>query len=372
MTPTLRIAQVAPPMERVPPRAYGGTERVVFELVRELDRRGHEVTTFASGDSDVPGRHVITVPEALRPAGYRGDPAPWFYLTLRAVLERAHEYDVIHSHLEWASVLLAQVSPVPVVSTFHGRLDTPWANASLDAAPRGLVAISQNQAATHPSVPWAGIVYNGLTLDDAPFERRRGDALCFVGRMAPEKGIVEAIDIARATGRPLRIAAKSGPMPVERDYYRDVFSPALEAAGSLVEYLGELEAADRDALFAESYASLMPGSWPEPFGLVTIEALACGTPVIARRVGALPEIIRDGVDGFFGDDVAELAFKVGQVDGLDRAAIRASVLERFSAGRMTDGYEAIYRQMVGAADEPRMPRALTSIDADMTASGRAS
>lgn len=353
MNRRLRVAQVAPPMERVPPRAYGGTERVVFELVRELDRRGHEVTTFASGDSAVPGRHIVTVPEALRPAGYRGDAGPYFYLTMRAVLDRAHEFDIIHSHLEWASLLLAEISPVPVVSTFHGRLDVPWANESLRNPPPGLVAISQNHASTHPSLPWAGIVYNGLTLDDAPFERRRGDGLCFVGRMAPEKGIVEAIEIARILGRPLRIAAKSGPMPVERDYFRDVFTPAIEAAGSLVEYLGELEGADRDTLFAESYASLMPGSWPEPFGLAAIEALACGTPVIARRVGALPEIIRDGVDGFLGDDVDELASKVGRVDDLDRAVIRASVLERFSAGRMTDGYEAIYREMLGAARRSR-------------------
>ena len=146
-----------------------------------------------------------------------------------------------------------------------------------------------------------------------------------------------------ATGRPLRIAAKAGPTAAERDYFDNVFMPALEAAGPSVEFLGELEQAERDHLFAESYASLMPGSWPEPFGLVAIEALACGTPVIARRVGGLPEIIRDGVDGFFGDDAAQLAYQVARVEGLDRAAIRASVLDRFSAGRMTDGYEEIYR-----------------------------
>ena len=166
--------------------------------------------------------------------------------------------------------------------------------------------------------------------------------------MAPEKGIVEAIEIAQATDRPLRIAAKVGPWAPEQDYYAQVFKPALEAAGSSIEFLGELDEADRDALFAESYAVLMPGSWPEPFGLVAIEALACGTGGSSRRrVGALPEIIRDGVDGFFGDDVDELAFKVGRVGDLDRRAISESVRERFSAGRMTDGYEAIYRQMLG-------------------------
>ena len=349
MTRPLRIAQVAPPMERVPPRAYGGTERVAFELIRELDRRGHQVTTFASGDSEVPGRHITTVPEALRPAGYAGDAAPYFYLTIQSVLDHLDDFDIIHSHLEWANVLLARISPIPVISTFHGRLDLPWAEAILRISPPGLVAISANQASTHPDIPWAGIVHNGLTLDDAPFDRRRGEGLCFVGRVAPEKGIVEAIAIAQACGRPLRIAAKTGPGAAERDYFENVFMPALAAAGPSIEYLGELEQAERDLLFAESYASLMPGSWPEPFGLVAIEALACGTPIVAKRVGALPEIIRDGVDGFFGDDADQLAFLVERVADLDRAAIRASVLDRFSAGRMTDGYEAIYRAALDPA-----------------------
>jgi glycosyltransferase involved in cell wall biosynthesis len=352
MTRPLRIAQVAPPMERVPPRAYGGTERVIAELVKELDRRGHEVTTFASGDSDVPGRLVVTVPEALRPSGFGGDASPYFFLTMGAVLDRAAQFDIIHGHLEWGSVLLSRIlRPQPVISTFHGRLDLPWVADTLAMAPNNLVAISQNQASTHPDIQWAGIVHNGLTLDDAPFDRRRGDTLCFVGRVVAEKGIIEAIEIAKLSGRPLRIAAKVGPNPPERDYYNEVFKPALESAGSDVEYLGELEQAERDKLFAESFAALMPGSWPEPFGLVAIEALACGTPVIARRVGALPEILRDGVDGFFGDDVAEMAFKVDRVVDLDRAAISRSVRDRFSAARMTDRYEAIYRTALGESGE---------------------
>jgi len=367
MTRPLRIAQVAPPMERVPPLAYGGTERIVHALVAELDRRGHEITTFASGDSEVPGRLIATVPEALRPSGYVGDPLPWFHLTMREVVDRATEFDVIHSHLEWASLILARVSPIPVVSTFHGRLDLPWAESLLRDPPRGLVAISQNQASTHPDIPWEAIVHNGLRLDGSPFDRRRGDALCFVGRVAPEKGIVEAIEVARLAGRALRIAAKIAPGGAERAYYDTVFKPALDAAGSDVEFLGELTQADRDLLFAESYASLMPGSWPEPFGLVAIEALATGTPVIARRIGALPEIIRDGIDGFFGDDATAMAFMVDRVADLDRAAIRASVLERFSAERMTDGYESVYRRVLEAAgDAPEADGGGTSVDAPST------
>ncbi len=336
-------------------------------------RRGHEVTTFASGDSSVPGRHVETVPVALRPKGYGGDVGPYMLATMRKVIDQADEFDIVHSHLEWWSLLLAEVLSVPVVTTFHGRLDKDWARDAFQNPPAGLVAISQNQASTHPDVPFT-VIYNGLSLEGAPFDRRRSDALCFVGRVTPEKGIVEAIEIAKQAGRALKIAAKVGPTPPEQAYYESAFLPALESAGSDVEFLGELEQADRDALFASSAAALMPGSWPEPFGLVAIEAMACGTPVIARRTGALPEIIRDGVDGFFGDDVSQIAFKVESVDKLDRAEIRRSVLERFSATRMTDDYLALYRQMLGmetagpgpdraalpapseSPDYPRLPR----------------
>jgi glycosyltransferase involved in cell wall biosynthesis len=355
MSRRLRIAHVAPPFERVPPLGYGGTERIVHGLVTELDRRGHEVTTFASGDSVVPGRHIPTVPQALRPLGYTGDSLPYMQLTMHLLLSRIDQFDLVHSHLEWLSLLLARVSPVPVVSTFHGRLDLPWADELLADPPAGLVAISQNQASTHPDVPWAGVVYNGLRLSDAPFGRARTDALCFVGRVAQEKGIVEAMEVAKAAGRPLKIAAKIGPIGPEKDYNDAVFQPALAEAGDDVEFLGELSQADRDQLFAESHAALMPGSWPEPFGLVAIEALACGTPIIARRAGALPEIIRDGVDGFFGDDVTAMAFKVDRVGDLDRAAIRESVIDRFSVERMTDGYEAIYRAMLAPRGSERGP-----------------
>jgi glycosyltransferase involved in cell wall biosynthesis len=342
----LRIAQVAPPLERVPPSAYGGTERIVHELTTELVRRGHEVTVFASADSIVPCRLVPTVETPLRPAGIEDDSGPAFERTLEIVLEHAAEFDVIHAHLEQFSMDLVRRSPVPVVSTFHGRLDLPWTIAAFADAREGMVAISRHQASTHPEVPWT-IVHNGLTLDQAPIAEQPGDTFCFVGRADPEKGIVEAIEIARLVGRPLRIAAKVGNKPHQRAYYENVFEPALERAGSSVEYLGELEPADRDRLFAESFATLMPGSWPEPFGLVCIESLACGTPVLARRVGGLPEIIREGVDGFFGDDATAMAFYADRISSLDRAAIRERVIDHFSAGRMTDRYLELYARMVG-------------------------
>jgi len=360
----LRIAQVAPPIERVPPAAYGGTERVVHELTTELVRRGHDVTVFASGDSEVPCRLVPTVEKALRPAGIEADSGGWFATTVKMVAEQAAEFDVIHSHLEWWSVPLARMSTVPVVASFHGRLDLPFADKLFDAAPDGMVAISRHQASIHPEVPWT-IIHNGLTLDRAPFSDRPGEAFCFVGRVDPEKGITEAMEIARRSGRPLRIAAKVGNMAKQRAYYEDVLKPALAKAGKQVEYLGELKPAERDQLFAESYGTLMPGAWPEPFGLVSIESLATGTPVIARRVGALPEIIREGVDGYFGDDAAAMAFYGDRLASLDRAAIRERVVERFSAARMTDRYEELYARMVATG-----PVAKEALRAHLTDEGK--
>jgi glycosyltransferase involved in cell wall biosynthesis len=358
-TPRLRIAQVAPPVERVPPLGYGGTEQIVYELTAELVRRGHDVTVFASGDSEVPCRLIPTVETALRPAGIESDAAGWFATTMQIVGEHAAEFDVIHSHLERWSLPLARTSSVPVVSTFHGRLDLPWAAQQFVDPPDGMVAISRSQASTHPDVPWT-IIHNGLSFDRTPFVEKPGEAFCFVGRVDPEKGVVEAIEVAQRVGRNLRIAAKVGNLARHRAYFDDVFQPALRRAGNTVEYLGELNREERDRLFAESYATIMPGAWPEPFGLVSIESLACGTPVLARRVGALPEIIREGVDGFFGDDVTALAFFADRLPGLDRGEIRASVLDRFSAARMADRYEALYARMTQPAPAAAGPDAAPS------------
>jgi glycosyltransferase involved in cell wall biosynthesis len=343
-TGRLRIALVAPPSEAVPPAAYGGTERVVYELAVELHRRGHHVTLFASGDSSVPCELVATAPEALRPLDQDGDWDGWTLVTLSEVLRRADTFDIIHSHLDWTGIVLTQASPTPVVSTFHGRLDRPFAAALLEQAPPGLVAISRSQASVHPSVPWTGIVHHGLTFDEAAYSEERDENLVFVGRICEEKGILDAIEVARLTGRPLKIAAKIGPTPAEQAYAEEVFKPALSLADT--EFLGELTGPVRDRLIGGSHAVLMPGAWPEPFGLVAIESLAVGAPVIARRVGALPEIIRHGVDGFFADDPAQMAFMVDRVTELDRAAIRARALKQFSAARMVDDYEEVYAKLL--------------------------
>ena len=344
-TGPLRIALVAPPSEAVPPAKYGGTERVVHELAVELHRRGHAVTLFASGDSVVPCDLVPTSPAALRPLSQDDDWDGWNLFTMSEVLRRADSFDVIHSHLDWSGILLAQASPTPVVCTFHGRLDRPFAATLLEQAPPGLVAISKSQASVHPSVPWAGIVHHGLTFDETAFSEERNDDLVFVGRVCEEKGILGAIEVARLTGRRLKIAAKIGPTAPEQEYAERVFKPALTLADT--EFLGELSGPERDRLVGASYAVLMPGAWPEPFGLVAIESLAVGTPIIARRVGALPELIRHGIDGFFADDPPQMAFMADRVADLDRAAIRARALKQFSAGRMVDDYEEIYAKVLG-------------------------
>jgi len=336
----LRIAQVAGPFEPVPPRGYGGTERVIDALVRELIDRGHEVTTYAAGDSDVPGRLVATVPEALRPAGFDEDGSGYLLETAMRVLDDASQYDLIHSHVEWSSLWLSRATDTPTAFTFHGRLDRPWTTALLQGTKGSLVAISEHQASTHPDVDWAAVVHNGLDLSSLAWRREGGQDLCFVGRVAPEKGVIDAIEVTARAGRHLRIAAKVGPLPEEQDYFENVFKPAMR--GRDVEFLGELSDEDRGQLVSESWASLVTGVWPEPFGLVVIESLAAGTPVLGRRVGALPEIIREGVDGFFGDDPEHLAFFVERVGALDRKAIRESVVDRFSAKRMADSYEEVY------------------------------
>lgn len=340
----LRVAQVAPPIERIPPGGYGGTERIIDELARELARRGHEVVLFASGDSQAPGRLIETVPLALRAQGFKGDPSPWFTATQLQVLRHQAEFDVIHSHLDFHSVLLSRAATTPVIATFHGRLDTPFAASILRDRPAGLVAISQGQAGQRREVPWAAVVYNGLSLRHMPFRAEHDGSLAFVGRITEEKGILDAIEVARLTGRTLRIAAKDPWLPSEITYFADVFEPARSRAD--VELLGELGPADRDVLLAGSYATLMPSTWPEPFGLTAIESLACGTPVIARGVGGLPEVVRDGIDGFLAEDAVTMAARVADVEGLDRSAIRTSVLERFSVERMADGYEAVYARAV--------------------------
>lgn len=342
--PPLRIALVAPPMIPVPPPAYAGTERIVGALADTLLDRGHEVTLFAAGDSSFGGRLVPTVPRSLWSTGYQADPSAAMAVTCARVWRHHASFDVIHSHMETHGFVLARHCPTPVVTTLHGRLDRDGVPQLLDEFSEvPLVAISASQRRWSPNANWVATVHHGLPLSAMPWTEHAGEDLAFVGRAASEKGVADAITLARRTKRRLRIAAKVCE-PREHEYFAEFVEPAIRDGS--VEFLGEVAPAQRDAIYAGARATLMLGAWPEPFGLVAIESLATGTPVIARRAGALTETIEHGVDGFLVDDLDEACLAVERVGRLDRAKIRRRALARFSVERMVDDYEEVYRSLI--------------------------
>lgn len=338
----MRIAQIAPLAEPVPPEMYGGTERVVSLLTEELVRRGHQVTLFASGDSETAARLVSVTREALRLRPDDVDPNLHLMLELGLVFERAQQFDVIHSHVDYFGLPFARLVRTPVLTTLHGRLDLPGLRTiyeRYDTAP--LVSISDNQREPIPGANWAATVYNGTDLNSFTFREEVGDYFAFVGRICPEKNVEGAIAIARRTGVPLRIAAKVDPVDV--DFYESVIKPLID--GRHVEYLGELGDVDKDELLGSARALLFPVDWPEPFGLAMTEAMACGTPVLALRRGSVPEVVEDGVTGFVRDSEEDLADVADEVTTLSRRACRERVERYFSVEVMTDGYEAVYESL---------------------------
>lgn len=355
MTPRpepMRIALVAPPLLPVPPSGYAGTERVVAVLAEELTRRGHAVTLFASGDSSVSCELVPTVERALwagstppRSDTAFDDAEALFLARTADMVWRQHErFDVIHAHLEGHGFLLARHCPTPVVTTLHGRLDVPGMPDLLrDFAEIPLVSVSDNQRRWFPDANWVATVHHGMPLNSVPFGEDVGTYLALVGRISREKGVAEAVEVAQVTGIPLKVAARLR-LDSERRLFEDVLVPAVR--DGVAEYLGELAAPDRDALYAGALATLMLGAWPEPFGLVAIELMGAGTPVVARRAGALPELVQHGTDGFLVDDVQEAAYAVGLASRLDRRAIRDRALRRFTPEHMADAYERVYRELV--------------------------
>ena len=281
---TLRIALVAPPLIPIPPQRYAGTERVVAALADGLVARGHHVTLFASGDSTAGSETVAVLPSAAWGGRSTGDNAVFGMLAAMAALEQADRFDIVHSHVDVMSLPLARQARVPVLTTFHARLDLPGLyEAVLAFGPAPLVAISESQRRWHPTANWVATIPHGLPLRAMPFGAEPGPYLAVVGRATPEKGIAEAIEVATETSFPLRIAAKAL-NPTERRYLDDHIRPAI---GSGVQYLGEVGPEERDPLLAGARATLMLGAWPEPFGLVAIESLATGTPVIAGEPGRL-------------------------------------------------------------------------------------
>ena len=340
----MHIAQVAPLAERIPPLLYGGTERVVSALTEELVRRGHDVTLFASGDSLTAARLVPITDRALRLDPEVRDAYAYTMLELGAVFERAGEFDLIHNHLDYFAFPFGRLTRTPLVTTMHGRLDLPdlppIVGAYRDLA---LVSISDSQRAPLPWANWAATVYNGIDLGPYAFHGRHGSYFAFIGRISPEKNLEGAIAIARRTGIPLKIAAKVD--PVDEDYYQADIKPLID--GRLVEYLGEIGEGEKAAFLGPAYALLFAVDWPEPFGLAMAEAMACGTPVLGLRRGAVPEVVEDGVTGFVRDSVEELVEAAWRIPELDRVACRRRVEARFSAAAMADGYETVYRRLAG-------------------------
>jgi glycosyltransferase involved in cell wall biosynthesis len=339
----MRIAQVAPLYERVPPEAYGGTERVVSFLTEELVRQGHDATLFASGDSITSARLVAGAPRALRGATSVVDPLVHHLVMLERVFEEAGSFDVVHFHTDYLHFPMARRAPVPRLTTLHGRLDLPdlpKLYAEYDDEP--LVSISDAQRRPLPGARWVRTIHHGLPRDLFTAREAPGEYLAFVGRISPEKRVDRAIEIARRLGRPLQIAAKID--RVDREYFSREIEPLLSTPG--VEFIGEIGDREKQDFLSRASALLFPIDWPEPFGLVMIEAFACGTPVVAYGHGSVPEIVDDGVTGFVVTDLEQAVEATSRVGTLSRRRCREVFETRFTVERMARDYAATYRDLI--------------------------
>lgn len=345
----MRIAQVAPLSESVPPKMYGGTERVASWLTEELVRQGHEVTLFASGDSETSAELVACAPQGLRLAGIRDHTASHLAM-LAKVRERAAEFDVIHFHLDLLQHALFTDLSHKCVTTLHGRLDLPDFLPAYRAFPKmPLISISDCQRNPMPdTVNWLATVYHGLGPGLCPFDRRGGDYLAFLGRITPEKRPDRAIEIAKLAGMHLKIAAKVD--PVDADYYRTEIKPLLDHP--LIEFIGEIDEAQKAAFLGGARALLFPIDWPEPFGLAMIEAMSAGTPVIAWRKGSVPEVVKDGMSGIIVDTMAEAVAAAHRSMTMDRFQVRQYFEGRFTAARMASDYLEAFDRLLASSQEP--------------------
>ena len=343
----MKIALVAPLMESVPPKLYGGTERVVSVLAEGLVARGHKVTLFASGDSRTAAELVPCCPHGLRLNSGAADYTAYALTQLGDVYRRAAEFDVIHNHVDYFAFPFARLTTTATLTTTHGRLDLPEVLRVYELFPeQALVSISRSQRAPLSNAKWITTVYNGLNLTAFTFRSEPGTYMAFVGRISPEKRVDRAIEIARDVGMPLVIAAKVD--PTDRGYYEAAIEPMIRSSPN-VEYVGEIDDAQKNALLGSAYASLFPVDWPEPFGLVMIESMACGTPVIALPRGSTREVIASGKTGFICDSYEEMVRAVRRLDEIDRQTCRRYVETKFSAHAMAVGYEQIYRRLVSGA-----------------------
>jgi glycosyltransferase involved in cell wall biosynthesis len=341
----MKIAQIAPLYESVPPRFYGGTERVVSYLTEELVRQGHEVTLFASGDSKTSAKLVRCCDMALRLNPILMDPLPFHVIMLEEVRRRADEFDILHFHIDFLHGSLVREFYGRTVTTIHGRLDLPHIVPFYHVFRElPLVAVSSDQRKYLRSANWIGTVHHGLPYSLLPFQpKASGGYLAFLGRIAPEKRPDRAIGIAVRTGIPLKIAAKID--RVDQAYWDEKIRPMVEANAN-VEYIGEIPEHEKADFLGRASAMLFPVDWPEPFGLVMIEAMACGTPVIGFRCGSVPEVVEDDISGFVVESVDQATAVVARVASLDRARVRAAFEQRFTIDRIAREYVEIYHQLI--------------------------
>ncbi|HJQ98659.1 MAG TPA: glycosyltransferase family 4 protein [Candidatus Polarisedimenticolaceae bacterium] len=344
----MRIAQIAPLYESVPPHGYGGTERVVSYLTEELVAQGHDVTLFASGDSRTRAKLVPGAPEALRLGGVQADPLLPHLVMLERAFADPGAYDVIHAHVDAIALPFSRRTPIPVVSTLHGRLDLEGLEALYaEYDDQWLVSISDSQREPLPDAPWIATVHHGLPKDLYRFHPDPEPYLAFIGRASPEKRVDRAIEIAIRSHLKLRIAAKVD--RADREYFTKTIEPLL--SHPLVEWVGEVNDEAKNDFIGNAAALLFPIDWPEPFGLTMIEALACGTPVIAWQHGSVAEVLEHGVTGFLCDDVGAAVRGVQNLPRLSRARCREEFERRFTARRMAADYLAIYEQL-GKGEAP--------------------
>jgi glycosyltransferase involved in cell wall biosynthesis len=340
----LRIAQVAPLFESVPPKLYGGTERIVSYLTEDLVRRGHDVTLFASGDSETHARLRSPVDHALRLDPSIKDQLSHHIMMVEQVAQEASAFDIVHYHIDYLHYPTTRRTRQRHVTTLHGRLDIP------DLVPlyreyrdMPLISISDAQREPLEWANWKAMVHHGLPRDLYAFQEQPGTYLAFLGRISPEKGCDRAIEIARRAGLPLKIAAKIAD-GADHEYFESVIRPLLRNPGA--EFIGEITEAEKGSFLGGARALLFPIDWPEPFGLVMIESLACGTPVIAFPRGSVPEILEDGVNAYIGRSVDDLVGAIERLDRIDRRNCRETFERRFSDVRMGDDYEQVYRRLI--------------------------
>ncbi len=348
----MKIAQISPLMESCPPQLYGGTERVVSYLTEELVRQGHDVTLFASGNSITSARLEVCCERALRLNSTVTDPIPDHLIMLDKVRRMAPEFDILHFHVDVLHYPLATDFTGRTITTMHGRLDLPELRRVHAAFPGfPLVSISNDQRLPMPPVKWAGTVHHGLPRDLLPFNPApKGGYVAFLGRISPEKRPDRAIEIAVGAGVQLKIAAKID--KVDQAYWTNVIEPMV-ASSPNVEYVGEIGDRDKADFLGNADALLFPIDWPEPFGLVMIEAMACGAPVIAFRRGSAPEVIDAGVSGYLVEDVPQAIAAVKRIPELDRARVREAFERRFDIGRVAREYVQVYRSLANAEEAHR-------------------